>query len=36
VTVKTRWALTVDPAERNVLTELAADCPGESIAIEPA
>ncbi|MEV8440774.1 HNH endonuclease family protein [Actinosynnema sp. NPDC051121] len=36
VTVKTRWALTVDPAERDVLTGLAAGCPNEPISVEPA
>ncbi|QFZ20449.1 HNH endonuclease family protein [Saccharothrix syringae] len=36
VTVKIRWTLAVDPAEHDVLTELAAGCPDEPISVEPA
>ncbi|MGX7828961.1 HNH endonuclease family protein [Actinokineospora sp. 24-640] len=31
VSVKTRWELTVDPAERDMLTAKAAECPNEEI-----
>ncbi|MBB5803432.1 hypothetical protein F4560_003200 [Saccharothrix ecbatanensis] len=33
--VNTRWARTVDPIERDVLTDLAAGCPDEPIIVEP-
>ncbi len=34
--VKTRWALSVDPAELTTLTELANRCPSTPIAVTPA
>lgn len=34
--VKHRWALTVDPAEHQVLTDLAAGCPNTPVVIQPA
>ncbi|GAA1309272.1 HNH endonuclease family protein [Saccharothrix xinjiangensis] len=36
VSVKTRWSLTVDQAERDVLAAKAEGCPDEQVAVEPA
>lgn len=36
VTVKTRWALSVDPAEHSALTARTADCPNVAITTTPA
>jgi|GEM_PF-1791310 len=34
VAVKTRWSLSIDPAEKTALTDLAANCPNENITVE--
>jgi hypothetical protein len=34
--VKTRWALTVDTAEKNALTSYAASCPNSTVTVETA
>ncbi|MGW4116653.1 HNH endonuclease family protein [Actinosynnema sp. NPDC004786] len=36
VSVKTRWSLTIDQVERDVLIAKAADCPDEQVDVEPA
>ena len=33
--IKLRWSLAADPAEKTTLTQLAAECPNEPIAITP-
>ncbi|WNV84958.1 HNH endonuclease family protein [Umezawaea sp. Da 62-37] len=35
VTVKTRWQLTVDPAEQDTLVSIAADCPNVPVTTTP-